>query len=138
MPHSFTDTRIAIRFTSTRRPTRPSALAAGSRVHAGLQRGEQFARPHRLITLRVTHPFAPTGDSSVVDFSFTVVTINSTADNFRPNISGDIYLSLFLTHIVFYQKNNYFRLYILICRTIIHYKPGLYHGYGACASNILH
>ena len=67
---------------------------------------------------------------------FHLVIINSTADTFRPNISGDIYLSLFLTHIVFCQKNNYFGPYILICRTIIHYKRGLYHGYGARAGNV--
>ena len=123
-------------FTSTRRPTRPSAppynttdespsaLAAGSCVHAGLRRGEQFARPHRRTTLRPTHPFAPSGDSSMVDFSFTMVTINSMTDNFRPNISGDIYLSLFLTH-CFCQKNSYFGPYILISMTIIHYKTWL-------------
>jgi len=79
-------------------PERSLPLAAGSRVHSGLQRREQFSRPRRFTTLRPPHPFAPTGASSVADFSFTMVTINSTADNFRPNISGDIYLSLFLTH----------------------------------------
>ena len=110
---------------TTPRTNRPSALAAGSRVHAGLRRGEQFARPHRRTTLRPTHPFAPSGDSSMVDFSFTMVTINSMVDNFWPNISGDIYLSLFLTH-CFCQKNSYFGPYILICRTIIHYKTWLW------------
>ena len=47
---------------------------------------------------------APAVDSPVMDFSVTVVIIKSAVDNFRPNISGEIHLNLFLTHIVFVKE----------------------------------
>ena len=46
----------------------------------------------------------------------------------RPDKSGDVYLSYFVNIYCFYKGNDYFRPYISICRTIIHYKCGLYHG----------
>ena len=82
----FTDTRNAVRVTSTRRPTRqhhliipwttrPSALAAGSRVHASLQRRGRLAVHPGLQTSRWTHPSAPVyhvaAGSPVSDFNFT-------------------------------------------------------------------
>ena len=40
----------------------------------------------------------------MIGFSDTEVIINFVADNYWPNISGEIYLSLFLTHIVFVKE----------------------------------
>ena len=45
--------------------------------HAGSQQGGQLARPHRLTTPRPTHLSAPAAGSAVIDFSFTMVIINS-------------------------------------------------------------
>ena len=47
------------------------------------------------------------------------------ADYFRPNISGDIYLSLFLTYIVFVKRTITLVLHIFICRTIIRHNIGV-------------
>ena len=96
--------------------TRPSALATGSRVRAGLQRGGQFARPHRFTTPRPDHPSAHLADSAVINFSITVVIINSMADNFWPNTSGDIHLKyILLVHIIFCQRAVYLCLGLQYC-----------------------
>ena len=88
--------------------TRPSALAAGSCVRAGLQRGGQLARPHRLTTPRPAHLSAPVADSAVIDFSFTVMIINSAVDNFWLDISGEINpVNFYILYIVFFKKSNY-------------------------------
>ena len=46
--------------------------------------------PHsrRLTMSRLTHLSAFAVDSLVIGFNFTIVIINSAADNFQPNISG--------------------------------------------------
>ena len=67
---------------TTPRTTRPSVLAAGSRVRAGLQRGGQLTCPYRFTAPRPTHLSARAADSLVIDFSFTMVIINSAVDNF--------------------------------------------------------
>ena len=43
----------------------------------------------------------------------------------RPNKSGDIYLSLFLTYIVFVKRTITWVLHIFICRTIIRHNIGV-------------
>ena len=60
-PHGFTMTWT----------TRPSTLAAGSRVRAGLQHGGQFARPRRFTTPGRLICLAPAADSPAGNFSFT-------------------------------------------------------------------
>jgi hypothetical protein len=77
---------------TTPRTTLPSALAAGSRVRTGLQRGGQLARPHWFTMPRPTHLSTSVADSLVIGFNFTIVIINSSADNFWLNISGEIQL----------------------------------------------
>ena len=44
---------------TTPRTTRPSTLAAGSRVRTSLQQGGQLTRPHRLTMPQPTHLFMP-------------------------------------------------------------------------------
>ena len=53
---------------------------------------------------RLTNLSAPIADSPVIDSSVTVVIINSAADNFWPNISGEIHLDLLLIHFVFVKE----------------------------------
>ena len=66
-------------------PTRPSAPAYHDTDDTPVRSCGRVRRLHRLTTV-------------------TEVIINSAADNFRPNILGEIYLSLFLTHIVFVKE----------------------------------
>ena len=65
--------------------------------------------------------------------------VNFMADYFRPSTSGEIYLIyILLVHIIFVKEQFIFALVCnIVCRTIIHYKRGLYHGYGARAGNVL-
>ena len=93
----------------------------------------------RFTTPRPDHPSARLADSAVINFSITVVIINSMADNFWPNTSGDIHLKyILLVHIIFVKEQFIFALVCnIVCRTIIHYKRGLYHGYEARAGNVL-
>ena len=84
----------------TPRTTRPSDLAAGSRVRAGLQ------------TLRLILPSAPvyhaTAGSPMSDFQLHIAIINFMAGYFRPGTSGDIHLKyILLIHIIFYQRAVY-------------------------------
>ena len=61
--------------------------------------GEDFPRPHRLTTPRPIHLSTRRADSPMIDFSFTMVIIDSTVDIFWPNISGIIIsLSYWITH----------------------------------------
>ena len=54
---------------------------------------------------RPTHLSTPTADLAVIDFSITMVIINSAADNFRPSISRDIHLRfILLAHIIFVKE----------------------------------
>ena len=87
-------------------------MSAESPVRAALQRHGRLARPplppvhvsapvynakdNLLVctvvqTLRPIHPSARMADSPVIDFSFTVVIINSAVDIFWLNISGEIH-----------------------------------------------
>ena len=60
-------------------------------VHAAYRACECLARPRWLTTPRPAHLSAPTADSVMINFSFTVMIINSAVDNFWPNISGEIH-----------------------------------------------
>ena len=98
-------------------------------VRAGLQ------------TSRPTHPSAPVyhtaAGSPVINFSFIELSSTSWRVISGLNESGAIHLkSILLARVIFLSKNNYFDLCIFIYRTIIHYKCGLYHGYGARVDNI--
>ena len=113
MPRSFTSTRIAVRFTSTRQPTRPSAPPYNTMDDSPVRPGHRFTRLRRFTTRRTTYSSIPvystSTDSSmysvVIDFSVTMVVINSAVDNFRPSISGDIHLrSILLAHIIFIKE----------------------------------
>ena len=108
---------LAVRFTSTYRLTRPSAPPYNTTDDSPVRHGHRFMRPRRLTTWRTTcsaapaynagptHLSAPTVNSAVINFSITVVTINSTADNFRPSTSGDIHLKyILLAHIIFVKE----------------------------------
>ena len=67
---------------TTPRTTCPSALAAGSRVRAGLQRGGQLARPHRLKNTMVGLSVCSRGRFTREGFQFHLVIINFMADYF--------------------------------------------------------
>ena len=57
---------------------------------------------------RPAHLSAPAADSAVIDFSFTVMIINSAVDNFWPDISGEINpVNFYILYIVFFKKSNY-------------------------------
>ena len=83
VPRGFTDRRVMVRFTSTRRPTRPSAPHYSATDDSPARPRDWFTRPHRLTTRRTicssapaynagpTHLSAPAADSPVSDFSFT-------------------------------------------------------------------
>ena len=64
------------------RVTLPDERTAGSHICTSLQCGGQLARPHRPIISRLTHLSAPTADSPMINFRFTIVIINSAVDNF--------------------------------------------------------
>ena len=84
-----------------------SALEVDSRVRAGLQRGGQLARPHRFTKPQPTHLSTSVADSLVIGFNFTIVIINSAADKFWLNISGEIHPVYFYIIYCFLQKSNY-------------------------------
>ena len=73
------------------RVTLPDEHTTGSRIRTGLQCGGQIARPHRPIISRLTHLSAPTADSPMIYFRFTMVIINSVVDNYWPVVSGEIH-----------------------------------------------
>ena len=77
---------------TTPRTTCPSALAAGSRVRAGLQRGGQLARPHRLTNTVAGLSVYSRGRFTREGFRFHPVIINFRADYFRPKHISDIIL----------------------------------------------
>ena len=62
-----------------------------SPVRAAYRACNSLARPCWLIAPRPAHLSAPAANSDVIDFSFTVVIVNSAVDNFWPNISGEIH-----------------------------------------------
>ena len=70
----------------------------------------------RFTTLRPDHPSARLADSAVINFSITVVIINSMADNFWPNTSGDIHLKIyFISAYYFCQRAVYLCLGLQYC-----------------------
>ena len=82
--------------------TRMSALVAGSRVRAGLQRGGQLARPRWLTTPRPTHLSTLAAGSSVIDFSFTMV-INSAVDNYCLTYQVKSIHYIFILHVALFE-----------------------------------
>ena len=64
----------------------------------------------------------------MIGFSVTEVIINSATDNFRPNISGEFYLSLFLTHIIFIKEQLRWFVYFYIQDNHSLYTMGMEHG----------
>ena len=65
--------------------------------------------------------------------------INSAADNFRPNISGDIHLrTILLAHNIFVKEQLLWHVIFFDIGQLIITNEALYYGYGARASNVLH
>ena len=74
----------------------------------------------------------------MIDFSVTMVVINSAADNFQPNISGDIHLKpILLAHIIFKEQLLWHVIFFDAGQLFITNKA-LYYGHGARASNVRH
>ena len=74
-----------------RTPAPAYNVVAVSRGRIGLQRRGRLSCPHRFKTPRPTDLSTPAANSDVIDFSFTMVIINSTVDNFWPDISGEVH-----------------------------------------------
>src|SRR4051812_26849835 len=94
-----------------------TAPVIDSRVRTGLQHGGQPARPHRFTTPRPIHPFAHMDDSSVIDFSFTGVIINSAVGIFWLTYQVKTIHYIFILYIAFFKKSNYSGLQVFQCRT---------------------
>ena len=65
-----------------------------------------LVRSRRLTMPRPAHLFSPTADSAVIDFSFTMVIINSAVDDFWFNISSEIHPVYFYITYYFYLKEQ--------------------------------
>ena len=79
-------------------------------------------RLHWLITSWPVHLSAFVTNSVVIDFSFTVMMINSAVNKFWPNISGAIHpVYFYILYIVFFKKSNYSGLRGFWYRTNVHY-----------------
>ena len=102
----------------TRCPRRLTKVTADSPVHTGLPRRGRFTRERLQLHLAI---------------------ISFMADYFRPATSGDIHLKyILLVHIIFVKEQFIFALVCnIVCRTVIHYQRGLYHGCEARAGNVL-
>ena len=75
-----------------------------SSVRAALQRHGWLARPPSWPIHVSTLVYNAVADSVVINFSFTMVIINSTVDNPWHDISGEIHPIYFILHIAFFKR----------------------------------
>ena len=131
VPHGFTDWRVIIRITSTRRPTRPSALRCSATDDSPVRPRCRFTClrqlttpwptrcPRRLTKVTADSPvhtgLPHRGRFTRERLQLHLAIINFMADYFRPGTLGDIHLQYIYWYILFCQRAVYLCLGLQYC-----------------------